>query len=343
MRRRLRRWPAFAATFVVVTAAVAATTSLTAGATPSKTITIGYFAPLANSYVQGELAGIAGVLKANPNVKLVKIDTGFDATKEYNSVQDAITGSKFDGLLVLPLDSVGLVPAVEQAIKAGIKVVNLDTPLGPSQSATKTQVPGESGAVYDPWTLRGVWGGQLIVKACQGINPCNVAWMGSVAALPSEKAYHDAVLKYISGHSNIKIIATVDGAAYTESGGQKVSQDLLTAHPDMTVLVANGDQPAAGAVLSISAAGDTGKIKVIGGCPSKISKPLIQSGKEWGSWACYPSDEGTIGLQILLKAINGQLKTSQFVSPTAARIKKGQSALITKANVASFPVQYTGG
>jgi ribose transport system substrate-binding protein len=275
-------------------------------------------------------------------VKLVKVDTGFDATKEYNAVQDAITGKTYDGLLVLPLDSVGLVPAVQQAIKSGIKVVNLDTPLGPSQSATKTQVPGESGAVYDPWTLRGVWGGQLVVKACQGVNPCNVAWMGSVAALPSEKAYHDAVLKYIKGHSNIKIIATVDGAAYTEAGGQKVSQDLLTAHPDMNVLVANGDQPAAGAILSIDASGGASKVKVIGGCPSKISQPLIKSGKEWGSWACYPSDEGSIGLKILLKAINGGGKP-QFVSPTAERMKKGQSALITQANVGSFPIQYTGG
>jgi ribose transport system substrate-binding protein len=342
MRTRSRRWPAIAAAFVAV-AALAAATTLTASARPTKTITIGYIAPLANSYVQGELAGIAQVLKANPNVKIVKVDTGFDATKEYNAVQDAITGKTYDGLLVLPLDSVGLVPAVQQAIKAGIKVVNLDTPLGPSQSATKPQVAGESGSVFDPWTLRGVWGGQLVEKACQNVNPCNVAWMGSVAALPSEKAYHDAVLNYIKGHSNIKIIATVDGAAYTESGGQKVSQDLLTAHPDMTVLVANGDQPAAGAILSIDAAGDQGKIKVIGGCPSKISKPLIASGKEWGSWACYPSDEGSIGLGILLKAISGTLAKPQFVSPTAERIKKGQSALITQSNVSSFPVQYTGG
>src|SRR5262249_43789580 len=118
MRRPLRRWPAIAAALVIVVA-TAAVATVTASARPTTTITIGYIAPLANSYVQGELAGIAQVLKANPNVKLVKIDTGFDATKEYNAVQDAITGKTYDGLIVLPLDSVGLVPAVQQAIKAG--------------------------------------------------------------------------------------------------------------------------------------------------------------------------------------------------------------------------------
>ena len=132
--------------------------ALTASASREATINIAYFAPLANSYVQGELNGIAGVLKNYPNVKLTKVDTGFDATKQYNSVQDAITQKKFEGFIVLPLDSVGLVPAVQQAIKAGIKVVNADTPLGPRQDTVVPQVKGQTGAVFDPWTLRGQWG-----------------------------------------------------------------------------------------------------------------------------------------------------------------------------------------
>ena len=318
------------------------TMALSASAAPTKTINIAYFAPLANTYVQGELTGIAKVMAKNKDVKLVKVDTGFDATKQFNSVQDAITQKKFDGFIVLPLDSVGLIPVVLQAIKAGIKVVSLDTPLGPRQDTEAVQVAGVSGSVFDPWTLRGVWGGQLIVKACKGLTPCKVAWMGSVAALPSEKAYHDAVIKYIAKYSNIKVVATVDGGAYTAAGGQKTSQDLLTAHNDLNVLVANGDQPAAGAVLSIDAAGLAGKVKLIGGCPSKISKPLILSGKEWGSWVCFPEDEGRIAMEILLQAIRGTLKAPIGVSPSKERIKKGLSPLVTKQNIGTFEIQYAG-
>jgi ribose transport system substrate-binding protein len=332
----------FAVAAGLALAAAAAATALTASAASPKTIRIAYFAPLANTYVQGELNGIAGVLKSNPNVQLVKVDTGFDATKQFNSVQDAITQKKFQGFIVLPLDSVGLVPVVQQAIKAGIKVVNADTPLGPSQSTVKPQVAGESGSVFDPWTLRGVWGGQLIVKACQGIDPCKVGWMSSVAALPAEKAYHDSAIAYISKHSNIHVVATVDGGAYTAAGGQKTSQDLLTAHPDLDVLLAVGDQPASGAVLSIDSAGLTGKVKLIGGCPSVISKPLITSGKEWGSWACYPKDEGKYAAQILLKAIRGQVKVQVGLSPTAVRLRAGQTPLITKANIGKYEIQYAG-
>jgi len=314
-----------------------------ASAKQEKTINIAYFAPLANSYVQGELAGIAAVLKTNPNVKLTKVDTGFDATKQYNSVQDAITQKKFQGFIVLPLDSVGLVPAVNQAIKAGIKVVNADTPLGLRQDTVLPQVPGETGTVFDPWTLRGVWGAQLVIKACQGLSPCKVGWMSSVAALPAEKAYHDTVMKMLAKHSNIQVVAEVDGAAYTVQGGQKISQDLLTAHPDLNVLVAVGDQPAAGAVLSIDGAGLTGKVRLIGGCPSRISKPLIKSGKEWGSWACFPADEGALALQFLLNGIDGKLKKPVGASATVVALRKRKlSPLITKDNIDKYPMQYSG-
>ena len=196
--------------------------------------------------------------------------------------------------------------------------------------------------MFDTWTLRGVWGGQLIVKACQGINPCKVGWMSSVAALPAEKAYHDTAIKYIAKYPNVKVVATVDGGAYTAAGGQKTSQDLLTAHSDLNVLLAVGDQPASGAVLSIDSAGLTGKVKLIGGCPSVISKPLIQSGKEWGSWACYPEDEGRLGIEILLQAIRGTLKAPVGLSPTAERLKSGQSPLVTKANIDKYEIQYAG-
>ena len=332
---------------VGLTLAVAASaiTALSANAAPAKsqkTIRIAYFAPLANTYVQGELRGIAGVLKKYPGAQLVKVDTGFDATKQYNSVQDAITQKKFDGFIVLPLDSVGLVPVVQQAIKAGIKVVNADTPLGPSQSAQNPQVKGESGAVFDPWTMRGVWAGKLIQQACKGVNPCKVGWMSSVAALPSEKAYQTSAYAYIKKFPNITIVAEADGGAYTAAGGQKVSQDMLTAHSDMNVLLANGDQPASGAVLSIAAAGLTKKVKLIGGAVSTISKPLIQEGKQWGSWAAYPEDEGKFAAQIVMDAINGKLKKPIGVSPAVERVKAGQSPLITKANVGKFKPQYAG-
>jgi ribose transport system substrate-binding protein len=343
MRNTNRRRVALVAGAVAMI--VAAAMAMTAGAAANKTVNIAYFAPLANTYVQAEIVGINKVLAKNKGVKLTKFDSGFDATKQFNQVQDAITQKKFDGFILLPLDSVGLVPAAQQAISAGIKVVSLDTPLGPLQTTNKVQVKGASGSVFDPWTLRATWAVQLITKACRGLDTCNVAWMGSVQSLPSEKAYHDATLAGLKKISSvkIKIIADVDGGAYTAAGGQKVSQDLITAHPDMNVLVANGDQPAAGAVLSLEGAGVLDKVKLIGGCPSKISKPLLESGKEWGTWACTPEDEGRLAAELVIKAINGTLKAPVGLSPTLEHMKIEKiPLLITKENIDKAAIQYAG-
>lgn len=337
--KRIGRMPVLLGLALV---AVAASAFAASAGTSAKVIRIAYFAPLANTYVQGELRGIANVMKTEKGVQLTKVDTGFDATKQYNSVQDAITQKKFDGFIVLPLDSVGLVPAVQQAVKAKIKVVSADTPLGPSQTILKPQVPGVSGSVYDPWTKRGVWTGQLIVKACEGLDPCKVGWVSSVAALPAEKAYKYKAFGYIAKFPNIKVVAELDGGAYTAAGGQKVSQDLLTAHSDVNVLNMVGDQPASGAVISVAAAGLTGKVKILGGAVSTISKPLIKSGKIWGSWAAYPEDEGKFAMQILLQAIRGTLKAPVGISPAEVRTKQGQPVLITQANVDKFTPQYAG-
>ena len=115
------------------------------------------------------------------------------------------------------------------------------------------------------------------------------------------------------------------------------------AHPDANVLVANGDQPASGAVISIKAAGLDGKIKLIGGCPSVISKPLIASGQEWGSFACAPEDEGRIAAEILIGTIKGTYKGPKGVSATVAALKRGnRSPLVTKENIATADIQYAG-
>src|SRR3954453_16551973 len=168
MRTRRRRAVAAGIALAAALVATLAATALSAGAASPKKIRIAYFAPLANTYVQGELRGIAGVMKKEKNIELVKFDTGFDATKQFNSVQDAITQKKFDGFIVLPLDSVGLVPAVQQAIKAGIKVVNADTPPGacacPPRGAAGKQ-GGEKGA--EPRTPRSARASPSCSRRCR--------------------------------------------------------------------------------------------------------------------------------------------------------------------------------
>ena len=49
-------------------------------------------------------------------------DGEFNADKQFSQVEDVVTSGKFDGMIILPDDSVGSANAVEDAVKGGLKV-----------------------------------------------------------------------------------------------------------------------------------------------------------------------------------------------------------------------------
>ena len=82
------------------------------------------------------------------NVKITPFDTGFTAQKQFSVIQDIVALHKYQGILVQPNDSVGIEPAIKQAIKAGIQVVTLNVPIGPSSTTISHAIarPGRIGA-----------------------------------------------------------------------------------------------------------------------------------------------------------------------------------------------------
>ena len=109
-------------------------------------IRVAFFAPIANTYVAATLKGMNEV-SASGGIKITQFDTGFDPTKEFSQIQDATTSGKFDAFLIIPLDAVALIPAVQAAIKAGIKVVNTDLIMGTDNTTSKSQIQGQTGSV----------------------------------------------------------------------------------------------------------------------------------------------------------------------------------------------------
>ena len=114
-------------------------------------------------------------------------DTGFDATKEYNQIQDAITLGKFDAFIIIPLDQVLLIPVVEEAIAQGIQVVSTDLALGPDPEEICPQVEGMAGSVLIPPSERARYRFEQIPVVCEDLDPCNIGWIGTLATVDYEK------------------------------------------------------------------------------------------------------------------------------------------------------------
>jgi ribose transport system substrate-binding protein len=334
----MRRALALVGVVLVIAGALTATLASSAAGSPAtkkKTINIAVFlASAANTYWEASLAGAKDVQKKNPNVKLTVFDGQFTTSKQLGQLRDALVSKKYDAWYVGPNDGGPLTPTIKQAIKSGVKVGCSLVPCGPNISSTKVQIPGQTifaglGFYQDGQAL-----GKLVVQGCAGINPCKVLWLPGLPTLPLEKSRQNGLYAVIKPHANIKIVSVAAGG-YLAAPALKATQDVLSAHPDLNVVVSSGDQMIAGAEKAAQAAGLAGKIKMYGAGCTIEAKALILSGKQAGCAVYLPRTEGRDVVQALVDAVNGKGKTGVSVNPPSPI-----GVLGTKANIAKFTPEF---
>jgi ribose transport system substrate-binding protein len=324
---------------IVLAGAVAATVASTATGSPrrAKTINIAVFlASSANTYWQASLEGAKDVAKKYPNVKLTVFDGQFNTNKQLGELRDALVSKKYDAWYIGPNDGGPLTPTIKQALKSGVKVGCSLVPCGPNIRDTKVQIPGQTIFVGLGFYPNGQLLGKLVVQGCAGVNPCKVLWLPGLPTLPLEKARQDGLYSVIRPHSNIKVVQVAAGG-YLAAPALKATQDVLSAHPDLNVIVSSGDQMIAGAVKAAQAAGLAGKIKMYGNGCTFEAKQLILQGKQTGCTVYLPRTEGRLVTQALIDAVNGKGKTGVSIDPTP---RSPIGGLGTKANISKFSPEF---
>jgi ribose transport system substrate-binding protein len=333
----MRRGLAFVGVMLIIAAAVAATFASTATARPKKTINIAVFlASSANTYWAAALQGAKDVQKKNPDVKLTVFDGQFNTNKQLGQLRDALVSKKYQAWFVGPNDGGPLTPTIKQAIKDGVFVGCSLVPCGPNIKSAKVQIPGQTIFAGLGFFPNGQLLGKLVVQGCAGIDPCKVLWLPGLPTLPLEKARQDGLYSIIRPHKNIKVVAVAAGG-YLAAPALKATQDILSAHPDLNVIVSSGDQMIAGAVKAAQVAGLAGKIKMYGNGCTFEAKVLIQQGKQAGCTVYLPRTEGRLVVQALVDAVNGKGKTGVSIDPTP---RSPIGGLGTKANIGKFTPEF---
>lgn len=293
-----------AATPAPSSAVVAPSTAASAPAqasAPAKTLELAYLSfAVANSYDAPMLAAAQGSAAAG-NAKITVFDANLDPAAQTKQLQDAVASGKFDGIVLQPLYGAGLVTGAQDAIKAGIAIGNIDQILGADNTTAKSQVAGQlANVVFVPSEL-GRKIGELVVKACGSANPCNVGYIYSVKAAALDGALKTAFDKATSVNPAIKIVAEGE-SFYTTALGLKASQDMLQAHPDLTVIT-GADQAITGAVQAVKDANLAGKVQLVGYGGGAIAFQGIAAGDRYGTVMQAPATEGRLGVQQLIDAI----------------------------------------
>jgi ribose transport system substrate-binding protein len=329
---RLRRRTALLVALLAVVVAAAGAIGAAAGTTATKAKVAYLSFAVANSYDAPMLAAAKSVAKAG-GASVVVFDANNDPKKQLAQLQTAIASKQYNGIIVQPIFGPELIPAVRLAIKAGIKVVNIDQILGTNPSTAAPPVAGMSGNVVFVQTAIGKKQGGLVVAACKQLkaNPCQVGYMYSVKVSSLDTAIRKGFNLVTAGHG-IKVVAEGE-TFYNPATALKAAQTMLQAQPNMNVIV-GADQGATGAEQALNGK----KVTLIGYGGGQLGLSKVKSGAWFGTVMQRPATEGKLGMTCLLKA----LRTGKGCGGIDVLAGLPNGGVVTKANAGKFKAEWPG-
>ena len=257
---------------------------------------------VANTYDEPMLAEIERVAAEN-NIEVTVFDGNLDPNLQVTLIQDVIASGQYDGMITQPVFGPALVDVVQQAIDAGLTVVNIDQILGDDFTTGATQLEGlAANVVFVPSDL-GTKLGEQTVEACatKELDPCNVAFLHDVKASAIGVALWEAFNVAIEG-SPVTVVAEGE-TFYNPAAAQTAVTDILTANPDID-LIATSDQGLQGAVGAIEAAGKSASDYLLVGYGGSVwGQGKVANGVVFADVMQAPATEGRLGMEALIDAL----------------------------------------
>ena len=249
--------------------------------------------------------------------ELVIFNANNDPTAQNNAIETYVQQG-VDALIVVAIDTNGIMSAVQQAADAGIPVMAVDAvlPEGPQRAQIGVNNYGA---------------GELIGKYFLDYTAANLdgkAKIGIVGALNStiqnirQKGFEDT----IAANPDIEVIGIVDGRNIQDNA-MSAAENLFTANPDMNAVYATGEPALIGAVAAVQAQGVGDQIKVFGWDLTSHSIQGIDDGFVIAVVQQSPYGMGKAAVEASLAAIQGDSVEKVIDVPVT---------LVTKDNVDQF-------
>ncbi|MDR6772797.1 substrate-binding domain-containing protein [Azospirillum sp. BE72] len=302
--------------------AMAATVALGSGAFAADAVKLGVSIPAATHGFTGGIVWWANqakaeLEKAHPNLKIT-VKTASGAPEQANQLQDLVTVTKIDSLVIFPFESAALTQPVMQAKKKNVYVTVVDRGLT-DPSAQDAYIAGDN-------TAFGRIPAEYIAKKYNG-KANIVALRGIPTTLDNER--WEAFTAVMKQHPGIKIL-DAKYANWNRDDAFKVTQDFLTRFKEIDVVWAADDDMAFGVLKAIEQAKRTDIKEVFGGAGSKTmvktimdgSNPLLHADVSYSPKFIYDAIKMTAEARL-----KGDKLPATHIIP---------SALITKENAKEF-------
>ena len=223
--------------------------------------------------------------------ELIISDAQNDTAQQQDDIQNFVT-QQVNAILVNPVDSDAVVPAIEAANQANIPVIALDR--GASGGEIASTIASDN-----------VQGGNLA-----GEELIRLVGSGSVAQLegiPGAEPARDrgqGFQEAIDAQSSVEVVAS-QTANFDRAEGLNVTENILQANPGIVGIFAQNDEMALGAVQALG--GSAGEeVKVVGFDAIEDALSAIQDGTMNATVAQQPAEIGSLGVENAISVINDE-------------------------------------
>lgn len=240
-------------------------------------------------------------------------DAGDDAATQTNQLSNASsTGAKV--VIVNPVDSDAIVPAVESLNTANIPVVAVDRSANGGKVDSYIASDNVAGGRQAAQALAKAIGEEGEVIVLQGIT-------GSSASRDRGKGFSEGIKEY----GKIKVVAQ-QTAGFDRTKGLDVATNLLQSHPNVKAIFAENDEMALGA---LEALGDrAGKdVFVVGFDGTDDGLAAVADGRMVATIAQQPSELGAKAVEQASKLLKGDKAEAEIPVDVVT---------VTKDNVKDF-------
>ena len=252
--------------------------------------------------------GAVAFAEKQPGFQLVTVGTSTqtEVDRQIELVNNLIL-EKADAIVLVPIDSKALVPVTVKAIRAGIKVINIDirldeellkqngvelTYVGPDNKTASTLVGN---------VLAGKLGRNAKVILIEGLRVAENAQQRKAGFMESVQAY--------GLH-----LAASEAADWETGKAEQVFASLYAQHPDVDGVMCCNDAMALGVLHVLERNGKAGIIPVVGFDNDASVQPFLKSGAMLATIDAFGSQMAVQGIEFALKVLNGMENNGSYAT-----------------------------
>lgn len=220
-------------------------------------------------------------------VKLITVDAGDDAAKQTSDVEDLIS-KNVSVLIVNPVDSDAIAPAVKDAVAKGLKVISVDRVVNGVDVDCQIASDNVAGAEMATEYLAELVGEGAKVAELQGVP-------GASATIDRGEGFHNVADQKLD-------VVSSQTANFNRAEGMTVMENVLQSASDVKGVFAHNDEMALGALEAVA-----GKdIQIVGFDATDDAVAAVKDGKMAATVAQQPDKMGETAVNTAISLINGE-------------------------------------